>query len=144
MSNNISSPPPNNWATILLFLAAIGVPGAAAIQFADAISKNPWQAVAIALLYELCLLLLAFLRKVWEQLADAWSKDTATWVNNLVKMLLFSYGSYYARFLTFQHRDFDIKGLSTQSIYTLELEQVFVDLSIDPKPIHQVLSNPIP
>ncbi len=136
MSANTPSPAPNHWPAILLFLAAIGVPGAAALKFADTISKNPWQAIAIGLLYELCLLFLAFLRKVWLQLEDAWSKDTATWVNNLVEKKWFSYGSYYARFLTFQHRDFDIKGLSTQSIYTLELEQVFVDLSIDPKPIH--------
>jgi energy-coupling factor transporter ATP-binding protein EcfA2 len=144
MSANNPSPAPKNWPTILLFLAAVGVPGAAAIKFADTISTHPLWAFAIGLLYELCLLPLAFLGKVWDLLVDAWSKDTATWVNNLVKKQWFSYRSYYARFLTFQHRDFDIKGLSTQSIYTLELEQVFVDLSIDPKPIHQVLSNPIP
>jgi energy-coupling factor transporter ATP-binding protein EcfA2 len=145
MSANTPPPAPNHWPAILLFLAAIGVPSvAAAIKFADTISKNPWQASAIALLYVCCLALLAFLRSVWKQLNGPWSEDTATWVNNLVKKKWFSYGSYYARYLTFQHRDFDIKGLSTQSIYTLELEQVFVDLSIDPKPIHQIVANPIP
>ena len=145
MSNHTPQPPsPNHWPAVLLFLAAIGVPGAAAFKFADTISKNPWQAFAIALLYEIGIVALAFLRKVWQHLEDEWSKGTADWVNNLVKKQWFSYKRYYARFLTFQHRDFDIKGLSTQSIYTLELEQVFVDLSIDPKPMHQVSPNPFP
>jgi energy-coupling factor transporter ATP-binding protein EcfA2 len=138
------TPSSNHWPALLFFLAAIGVPGAAAFKFSDTISKNPWQAFAIALLYEITIVALAFLRKVWQQLEDDWSKGTANWVNNLIQKKWFSYHSYYARFLTFQHRDFDIKGLSTQSIYTLELEQVFVDLSIDPKPMHQISSNPMP
>jgi hypothetical protein len=38
---------------------------------------------------------------VWGQLEDSWSKDTANRVNNLVAKKWFSYGSYYARYLTF-------------------------------------------
>src|SRR5215213_7580935 len=33
----------------------------------------------------------------------------------------------YFTLLQYQHRDFDIKGLSTQTIHTLALEQVFVE-----------------
>jgi hypothetical protein len=36
----------------------------------------------------------------------------------------------YNTYLLLRHRDFDVKGLTTQGIYTLELERVFVDLAI--------------
>ncbi len=55
----------------------------------------------------------------------------------------FSYRRYYYDYLYDQHRDFDIKGLRTQSSHTLDLEQVFVELSIDPKPFHQVSPDPL-
>ncbi len=38
--------------------------------------------------------------------------------------------SRYLQHLIYQHRDFDVKGLSTQGTYTLELQKVFVELSI--------------
>src|SRR6266700_4815346 len=42
-----SSNGPNPWPTILLFIAAIGVPGSAALAFANTVSKNPWQVAGI-------------------------------------------------------------------------------------------------
>src|SRR5919108_6608920 len=38
----------------------------------------------------------------------------------------------YFTLLQYQHRDFDIKGLSTQTVHTLDLEQVFVELKLQP------------
>src|SRR5258708_3780431 len=124
MATNTPQPPSPNTdsrsAILLWLLAAAGITGAAASAIINIINKNPWQGIALAGLCLLALALIAFVAKVWQILADEWSKDTATWVNNLVQKKWFSYRSYYARFLTFQHRDFDVKGLSTQSIYTLE------------------------
>ncbi len=39
----------------------------------------------------------------------------------------------YAEYLYFRHRTFDMKGLSTQGPFNLELEHVFVDLIISPE-----------
>ena len=36
----------------------------------------------------------------------------------------------YRTYLLMRHRDFDVKGLTTQGIYALELERVFVDLGL--------------
>jgi len=49
----------------------------------------------------------------------------------------------YRQHLIHRHRFFDVKGLSTQGIYTLELERVFVDLTIAPRAVHQVTTDPI-
>lgn len=44
-----------------------------------------------------------------------------------------SYKEEYFRVLHYQHRNFDVKGLTTQGVYTLELEKVFVDLALAPQ-----------
>lgn len=53
------------------------------------------------------------------------------------------YRSQYSDYLTYQHRNFDVKGLTTQGVYTLELEQVFVDLGLGRQTPHQAMSTPI-
>ncbi|MGI9503022.1 MAG: hypothetical protein ACR2RE_08210, partial [Geminicoccaceae bacterium] len=50
---------------------------------------------------------------------------------------------YLRHAIEYEHRNFDVKGLSTQNIYTLELEQVFVDLSLAPMAPHEASGNPI-
>jgi predicted NACHT family NTPase len=47
----------------------------------------------------------------------------------------------YLTLLGYQNRDFDIKGLSTQTIHTLELEQVFVELKFQPQAAHKATAN---
>ncbi len=49
----------------------------------------------------------------------------------------------YSTLLQYQHRDFDIKGLSTQTIHTLNLEQVFVELKLQPQVAHNTSSDPL-
>src|SRR5690349_21406473 len=49
----------------------------------------------------------------------------------------------YFTLLQYQHRDFDIKGLSTQTIHTLDLEQVFVELKLQPQVAHNTSSDPL-
>ena len=51
------------------------------------------------------------------------------------------YKKKYLKYVFFRHRNFDVKGLSTQGTYTLELQQVFVELSMAPLPVHQLSSG---
>jgi energy-coupling factor transporter ATP-binding protein EcfA2 len=53
------------------------------------------------------------------------------------------YRKQYYQYLRYQHRDFDVKGLSTLATYALELNQVFVELNIDPTTFIQMSANPI-
>lgn len=53
------------------------------------------------------------------------------------------YRQRYADFLIYQHRSFDVKGLTTQGIYTLELAQVFVDLILAPQTAEMASAAPI-
>jgi energy-coupling factor transporter ATP-binding protein EcfA2 len=131
---------PNSWSTILfgLFMAA-GITFASVLV--GILNKNPWRGILVAVLCWLALELIAFVHRVGLYLQNLWVEDKARWVDWLVRRKWIRYQSYYARFLTFQHRDCDIKELSTQSIYTLELDQIFVDLRIDPRALHEVTVN---
>jgi hypothetical protein len=53
------------------------------------------------------------------------------------------FGRRYREHLVHRHRFFDVKGLSTQGSYTLELARVFVELAIAPRPVHEASADPI-
>lgn len=53
------------------------------------------------------------------------------------------YRNQYLDFLGYQHRNFDVKGLTTRGTFTLELSQVFVDLSLGPQIRHRASTDPI-
>ncbi|MEM7336042.1 MAG: NACHT domain-containing protein [Chloroflexota bacterium] len=50
----------------------------------------------------------------------------------------------YFEVIRYQHRSFDVKGLTTQGVFTLDLEKVFVDLALAPQSRgNRVSSDPI-
>lgn len=49
----------------------------------------------------------------------------------------------YAEHIIYEHRNFDVKGLTTQGVYTLELAQVFVELGLGPQTVEQASADPI-
>jgi len=53
------------------------------------------------------------------------------------------YRHRYLEHLQQRHRVFDVKGLSTQGIYALEIEQVYVELTVDPTMADKASANPI-
>src|SRR5437016_1468095 len=87
--------------------------------------------------------LLAFGKKVWSEVEPQWVKRTAGWTDNLVMTILAGYQKCYAKHLYYKHRTFDVKGFSTQGKFALELESVYVDLSVDPVVPGNVSQDPI-
>ncbi len=53
------------------------------------------------------------------------------------------YRRQYAEYLKYHHRNFDVKGLTTQGVYTLELAQVFVELALDRQTAETASADPI-
>ena len=50
----------------------------------------------------------------------------------------------YFEVVRYQHRSFDVKGLTTQGVFTLDLEKVFVDLALAPQSrANRVAADPI-
>src|SRR5712691_483841 len=141
MSN---SPPPNRLpALLLLGIAVFGPPTVATLAFTHAITQNPWLTAILVVLYEVIVFIVSIVGKVWQRLESPWIDQIAQWLDLRIRGILSGYTGYYRQHLIYQHRDFDVKGLSTQGTYTLDMEQVFVELSIDPKPAHQTTADPL-
>ena len=133
----------NHWQLILLLLAAFGVPVAAATTQFERITTTPWLALALLVVWELIVLVLGFITDVWGRLREIWGERTAKWIDRRVIALLSRYRKKYEEHLIYRHRDFDVKGLSTQGPYTLELEKVFVELRLQPQAPHMASGDPV-
>ena len=127
---------------VILLLMALGVPTAAGVAFAEKITQDPGPWLLLAILYEILVIILGFVGKVWQKLESKWVDRVADWIDMHLLSLFSGYKKRYLQHLIYQHRSFDVKGLSTQGIYTLELEQVFVELSLMSKPAHRTSTDP--
>ncbi len=87
-------------------------------------------------------LALAFGRLVWEKLETKWAQSVADWIDAQVRLygsLIFSgFRRRYFQQLRYRHRVFNVRGLRTQGVFTLELERVFVDLKLAPQSLEAI------
>jgi len=137
------SPPPflsRIWPTLMPILVAFGIPATAVVYY---LTKYPVFALTIFLLYELSVVIIGFLGKVWGKLEDPLAEHVAGWLKQWAITLVSRYHRQYYRYLRYQHRDFDVKGLRTLGTYTLELDQAFVELRIDPSTPQAAAVSPI-
>jgi hypothetical protein len=72
-----------------------------------------------------------------------WFDEVAESLSHKLLFFISRYRRKYLEWMFYRHRDFDVKGLTTQSTYNLELEQVFVDLVIEPRPAYATSSDPL-
>jgi energy-coupling factor transporter ATP-binding protein EcfA2 len=102
-----------------------------------------WQKGLLAVAWLGLIVVGALSTEVWKHLRQSWGKDLALWIDDTVRNLFSRYRRRYLEFLYYQNRDFDVKGLSTLGAYNLELEDVFVDLTIAARPVHATTTDPI-
>ncbi len=141
-----SSPPPR-WPAWLAFIILLVAPPAALMSFLQANTHNPWVTAGLIVAYEFIVglgaVISGFARKTWQQLEDSWAKSLAHRLDNRVRERFGGYEHRYREYFHYEHRDLDMKGISTRGTYTLDLEQVFVELRIDPTPAHQASADPL-
>ncbi len=122
---------------ILAFLLAIGVPGTFAA--AARITENPGQAFLVTVLYSVVAVGFSLVTGLWERASKRILDNTDK------KLVLRAEGKKfrqeYLKYIYFKHRTFDVKGLGVQGPFALELQNVFVDLSISPE--NNPTKNPI-
>jgi energy-coupling factor transporter ATP-binding protein EcfA2 len=123
-----------------LFLMLAGVP--AFVKLYE-LTQNLTVSIIITVLYELAVLVGGFVTKVWQRVEGKWADRFADWIDLILQSLFSGYRQRYLEYMVYQHRVFDVKGLSTQGPYNLELERVYVQLSVDPTPMHGANSNPM-
>lgn len=144
MNNTRTSLP---WSQIVIFvLLGAGIPTAAATLvpgFIPWIKQHPWQAIGLGLLWLLGCAVISLVSKVWQGLQSRWVDRIVEWFDLRTRWVFAHYRYHYCQFLLQLHHDFDVKGLSTQGIHTLDLEQVYVNLRLDFQVPHRASPNPI-
>ena len=139
MDNN--NPPSGNSTQLIIALVTLA---AAVISVVGSLlSNNPQFIIPLLVIIGVGAAVIVLTASVWDRISDQLSGDVADkilrWFNRGRRA---KYRAAYLKYLYYSHRTFDIKGLSTQGIYALELEQIFVDLSIAPDA--KFPENPIP
>jgi hypothetical protein len=134
-----------NWRSYLplivgAVLSALGIPIFTEVY---KITQNFWVSIATTILYELVVIIGGFVGNVWQRLGGIWADRLAGWIDLTLQSIFSDYRKKYLEYIVYQHRVFDVKGLSTQGPFNLELEKVYVELGVDPTSAHIVNSNPI-
>jgi len=138
-----TSPTQSRWTAIALLLTgSVGVPGLVAL-FKPDIAQSPKTAIPLLILWELLVLIAGLVTDVWSKLRSRWVDRLVDPIDHAVQAVVSRYHRHYLKWIFYRHRDFDVKGLTTQSTYNLELEQVFVDLTIQPPPPGGTPADPI-
>jgi hypothetical protein len=132
----------NNLLSLIWLLMALGVPTGVVLIFTGVVIRNPWWSLVYLLLYEVVILLFGIFAKIWRRLENRWLDQIAEWLDIQMQLLFSSYRRRYLRHLVYRHRDFDVKGLTTQGIYNLELDRVFVELVMVPQPANRLRTSP--
>ncbi|MGC4875946.1 NACHT domain-containing protein [Micromonospora sp. DT43] len=115
-------------------LAGLGVPGLLAVWKSSLITDHPAAAIALAVLWEVCLGLFLVLTGVAGRQIDR-LRDV---LDNAATQRLSGYGRRYREFVLSSLRYVDAKGLATVGDQSPELEEVFVELSLVSRAPHEV------
>ncbi|MGC1378701.1 MAG: NACHT domain-containing protein [Anaerolineales bacterium] len=100
-------------------------------------------AIVLSILYELVVLIGGFIGEVWQRLESKWVDRAADWLDQTLQLLFSGYRRRYLEYLVYQHRAFDVKGLTTQGPYSLALEGVYVELGVDPTTTSAASPSPV-
>lgn len=139
-------PPAERAVPLLYTLAIIGLPVtvfALSDEFVQLLTGNPTRGVGLLGAYVLVMVAFGFAARIWQRLEGELVDSSAGWLRAGLRDLTSGTTKRYLQHLIYRHRDFDVKGLSTQGTFNLMLEHVFVELSMAPQVIHQVSSDPV-
>ena len=112
------------WVTVGHWVWLAGVPIAAGLGFFFGLGKKAAEATA-------------------EAAGKVFGADAANWVKQTIVPRVSRYRDRYLDHLYFGVRDFDVKGFADDGPWALELRDVFVDLTLDPKSARELISNPL-
>ena len=130
MSNQPQTPPVSPTIQLILWiLAAVGVPSAALTWANDQLPNNPWTLLSLAVAWVVLVAAARIVTQIWQGQEGRFVKSVEKRLNRANPF----YRRRYLRHVVGRNRNFDVKGLTTQSTYNLELRRVFVDLAIAPR-----------
>ncbi|MFD9654901.1 NACHT domain-containing protein [Streptomyces mirabilis] len=129
-------------------MLGVVLPGIGGIKFSSVVADHPMLAAILLGLYEVLLAVIGFVGKVFGELQGRWVPRVADAVDRWVLLRRSHFEREYRRRVHSANRFIDLNGLATRGDHTPGLEQVFVDVSLAPRPVHDAeresLAGPAP
>lgn len=94
--------------------------------------QRPIITIFMVVLYELAVFAITFGKEVWNRLKPDAAQYVADKIRTRFQSLSFSFPQRYKQYVINEHNLFNVRGLGLINTFTLELEQVFVDLRVAP------------
>ncbi len=129
-------------SSLIVGVLAVGIPTGFVLVRPELITESPGRTLALGIVYALLALGLLFLVGIGSKLEGRWIDRAGEVIDGYLQGILSGYDRRYLQHLTYRCRDFDVKGLSTQGAFTLELERIFVELNLAPQPPHRASTDP--
>jgi NACHT domain len=101
-------------------------------QLWEQVQKKPVATLIFAFLYECGVFFLTLGQKVWRELESDVVAASVKWIRVAASSFAPGFIRRYKQQIVFDHGIFNVRGLGMLNTYSLKLEQVFVDLRIDP------------
>ncbi|MEU5894464.1 NACHT domain-containing protein [Streptomyces sp. NPDC047461] len=124
-------------ARVGLVALSVAPPAVVGAQFWPAVARHPATALLLFLGYQSLILLVGFASKVFGDLQARWVKRVADAVDRRLLWRTSRFEQEYRAGVVSQHRFVDLKGLATRGDSVPGLEEVFVDVSLAPRPAHE-------
>jgi NACHT domain len=121
-----------------LGVLAILPPSVAGVQLRPEIVHHPIAALALLVSYEMAVVVVAFTGKVFGDLQERWATLLADRLDRTARGRFSRFERRYRQYMAMRHKFTDLKGLATRGDHTPGLEDVFVDVSLVPKPAHEI------
>ncbi len=104
-------------------------------------SSRVWNAVLLAL-WGLVFVVLRFVSRVGGAVSEKWVPRLADAVDRTISAVLLGYRGKYLDQLGSSVRDVELLGVATGGPYILQLPQVYVDVSVLPRALHETSGEP--
>ncbi|MFF6853087.1 NACHT domain-containing protein [Streptomyces antimycoticus] len=114
----------------------VGAPLVVGTQLWPKVESHPVLAMGLLCAYEVALAVLAFFASISKELENRLAKRVADGVERLLLARLTRYERRYRRYLVVRHSAGGVKGLTIQGPRNPRLDDVFVDVSLRPSPLH--------
>jgi predicted NACHT family NTPase len=129
-------------AKLVMTLVALASLAVVTVGLWPEVRGSPVWSVAVLVICWLVLAAVRFVGLVGSAVGKRWVPSVAEACDRTVSAVLLSYRSKYLDQLGRGVRDIDLLGVATQGEYTLRLRQVYVELSVLPRALHETSGEP--
>lgn len=126
-----------------LAAACVLPPAAAGVGLWSWLTRHPVTTLVLFLIYETLVLAMGFAGKVFGNLQNRWADRATDAIDRRMRWRISRFERAYRDDLISRHRFVDLKGLATRGDYAPGLAEVFVDVSLIPRPAHETSADPL-